>query len=338
MDMKVKLILVLALPWLGVIIMQRLFRKNPTGQIRTVQAVMLSELALIILLYREALSGELAIRWVLPGMDLALSLHMDRFAFLFLLLSGIVWWIAAWTSCTCLPGNESSLRYRSILMGTLSAVTGVFLAGDYLTLFLFYEFMTVLSYGLVVADGTAQARGAGRTYLLYGIVSGLLLLSGILFMQHQSGNLTVAHSQEPLSLLVTFLLLIGFGIKAGILPMHGWMPETYSSAPASGSAVLSGVLSKVGIYGILRVALSNPLPAVGTFLNVVGIVAMLWGGYAAVRHNKAREILAYSSVSQIGFILMGLGSGILIGGQSPYGFKELFSMRSTMGFLNLDYF
>ncbi len=321
MGVSHKLILVLLLPWLGVILMQGLFKKNSAGQIRTVQGVVLAELALIIHLYWEVLAGELALHWRIPGIELALTLQLDRFSYLFLLLVGIVWWIAAWTSCTCLPGNENSLRYRSILMGTQSAVVGVFLAGDYLTLFLFFELMTVLSYGMVVADGTEQARGAGRTYLLYGIASGLLLLTGILLMQQQSGSMLIIPATGQLAVPATFMLLAGFGIKAGILPMHGWMPETYSSAPASGSAVLSGVLSKVGIYGILRIALGNPLPAVGTFLNVAGITAMLWGGYAAARQSKPREILAFSSVSQIGFILMGLGSGILIGGESSYGFQ-----------------
>jgi hydrogenase-4 component B len=316
-----KLILVLFIPWLGVLMMQTVFRKRSQGQIRTVQIVMLAELAMIIHLFGETMSELVVMRLFFPGMELALSLQLDRFAYLFLLMAGIVWGIAAWTSCTCLPGNEASLRYRSILLGTLSAVAGVFIAGDFMTLFLFYELMTILSYGLVVSDGSARARGAGRTYLIYGIISGLFLLAGVLMMQYQSGNLLVSSPSGQVSLTVPFLLLVGFGIKAGMLPCHGWMPETYGSTPASGAAVLSGVLSKAGVYGMLRVALSYPLPAIGTFLNVVGVAAMLWGGYAAVRQKEPRDILAYSSVSQIGFILMGLGSGILIGGESPYGFQ-----------------
>jgi formate hydrogenlyase subunit 3/multisubunit Na+/H+ antiporter MnhD subunit len=190
----------------------------------------------------------------------------------------------------------ASKRFLLPGLAALGAVLGVFLAGDLLTLFLFFEALALLGF-LLVRQGEG-ARGASIRYFWTMLVGGLALLAGIIL--HAVG----AHG--PASVL----LILGFGVKAGMLPVHGWLPAAHAKAPAPASALLSGVMIKTGVYGILRVVAdhpsADPLQAV---LLALGLAGALYGAALALVQSDAKRLLAWSSVSQIGIILTGIGAG-----------------------------
>ncbi|MEX2529982.1 MAG: complex I subunit 5 family protein [Gemmatimonadota bacterium] len=187
-------------------------------------------------------------------------------------------------------------RFLLTAVPTLGAVLGAVFAGDLLTLFVFFEVLALLGF-LLVRQGEG-AREAAIRYFWWMLVGGLLLLGGILL--HAGG------SSGPGSAL----LILGFGVKAGMLPVHGWLPAAYSKAPAPASALLSGVMGKVGIYGIFRV-LSDPstMEALHATVLTLGLTAAAYGALRALAQSDAKRLLAWSSVSQIGVILTGLGVG-----------------------------
>ncbi len=187
-------------------------------------------------------------------------------------------------------------RFLLTALPTLAAVLGVVFAGDLLTLFLFFEALALLGF-LLVRQGEG-ARAAAIRYFWTMLVGGLLLLAGILL--HAGG------APAPGSVL----LVAGFGVKAGMLPVHGWLPIAHSKAPAPASALLSGVMIKVGIYGIFRVLSDPSTPEVlhATVLGL-GLAGAAYGALRALAQTDAKRLLAWSSVSQIGVILTGMGAG-----------------------------
>ncbi len=314
MAAEYQMLFILALPVIGILISGIFLKKSSEAQIRLFKLITIGVFFLAAALYWEALQGEASYFWHFPHLELTLSLHLDPLGGLFVFITAFVWMVSSWIGCTCFFQRSMDVRSRLFFMSTLTSTLGVFLAGDLITLFLFYELMTICSYGLVMADGKEEAVSAARMYLVFGILSGLFLLTGILLLFSQ-GNSLFLKDLSPLSnSLIVFSFLFGFGIKAGMVPLMGWMPQAYKAASPSGAAVLSGVLSKTGIYGILRVVMAISFSSAGSYLGMVGIVGMLWGGYAALGEKDPKRILAFSSVSQLGFILMGIGSSMLMGG------------------------
>jgi hydrogenase-4 component B len=202
----------------------------------------------------------------------ALSIYFATF--------GAVIWVGV-TIYSLARGASRSFLIPSA--GAFVAVMGIFFAGDLLTLFLFFEALALLGFLLVrLGDG---ARAASIRYFWTMLMGGLVLLAGIL-----TGE--------------TLLLLLGFGVKAGMLPVHGWLPAAHGKAPPPASALLSGVIIKTGIYGIIRI---DP----GSALLVLGLGGAVYGAALALVQSNAKRLLAWSSVSQVGVILVGVWAGSL---------------------------
>ncbi len=221
-----------------------------------------------------------------------------------------------------LAGKSSahvSLHYTALAVMAYAMLGVVTSEGGYSFLF-FWELMTVASFLLILYD--AQRREVVRAALSYLImmhVGFVLLLIGFLTLDATCGDTSLAalgtyfRTHQPLPLLLVFLA--GFGMKAGMFPLHVWLPEAHPAAPSHVSALMSGVMIKTGIYGILRVVMTlGELPALrtaGYILLAVGIVTGLWGVILAAVQNDVKRLLAYSSIENIGVILIGLGIATL---------------------------
>ena len=180
--------------------------------------------------------------------------------------------------------------------------------------------MTLLSVPMVVHERTPQAVAAGVKYLVYSIFGAMLGLMGIFFFNHYLGTVTFAPGGvAPLSgavtpglLVVTFLVILGFGTKAGMFPMHGWLPTAHPVAPAPASAVLSGVITKAGVLAIVRVVyfLVGAKALAGTWVQtafmILALITVFMGSMLAYREPLLKKRLAYSTVSQVSYVLFGL--------------------------------
>jgi formate hydrogenlyase subunit 3/multisubunit Na+/H+ antiporter MnhD subunit len=199
----------------------------------------------------------------------------------------------------------------------LASMVLVLLARGAVILLVAWEMMTLTSYVLVAFEhGEAEVRRAGWVYLIAGHVGVAFLIGFFLVAGRHAGalgfaELEAARSQGSLGAAVFLLALVGFGVKAGIVPLHVWLPEAHAAAPSHVSALMSGVLIKLGLYGVLR-ALTFLTPAgwPGSLLLILGILGGLLGISLALYQRDLKRALAYSSIENVGVMLIGFGLGI----------------------------
>ncbi len=213
---------------------------------------------------------------------------------------------------------SSKFRYYFTSLVTYIATMGVFLSADLYTTFIFFEIMSFASYLWVVQDERKESLRAGDTYLAIAVIGGLVMLMGIfmLYVRYGTTDLSAVTGDGSVYQLITgILILFGFLAKAGGFPLHIWLPKAHPVAPAPASALLSGILTKAGVYGILLLSV-YPFyadAAFGTLIETIGVITMFAGALLALFSVDLKRTLACSSVSQIGFILTGIGMYDLLG-------------------------
>lgn len=253
---------------------------------------------------------QLQLDWLLLG-----SLWwLDDVRRVFLLVTALLWLLAG------LHARGYVKPSRSFALFWLLAQSGnllLILAEDIASFYLGFAAMTFAAYGLVIHQGSPEARTAGRVYLVLAVLGEGLMLAGLLGTAARSGATTLAQLATTLSQpespgwLVTCLLL-GFGVKAGLPALHVWLPLAHPVAPAPASAVLSGAMIKAGLLGwwlTLPLGLTS-LPDAGQWLSNAGLVAALAAALIGLMQAKAKTVLAYSSISQMGMITALLGAGL----------------------------
>ncbi len=237
-------------------------------------------------------------------------------------VAAFTWMMAAFLCPQYFAGHKNTPRFYLFFLWTLGAVLGVFLSGDLYTTFLFFEIMSFTSYVWVAQEEDGAALRAAGTYLAVAVIGGLVMLMGIFLLYHQLGTVSLSGlsaaagaCEDKTGLYAAGVcLLVGFGAKAGAFPLHIWLPKAHPAAPAPASALLSGVLTKTGIYGVLILdcQLFFGDAAWGKLIFAIGLITMSGGALLALFSVDIKRTLACSSMSQIGFILVGAGSlGIL---------------------------
>ena len=218
--------------------------------------------------------------------------------------------------------EKNEKRFYAFYLFTLAALMGLSLCGSIVTLYMFYEAMTLLSLPLVTHTQTKEAVAAGIKYLIYSVIGASLGLAGIFFLNRYAVSLTFAPGgvldmekvagHESMLLVVFFLMVLGFSVKAGMFPLHGWLPTAHPVAPAPASAVLSGVITKAGVLGIIRVIyyLVGVEFLRGTWVQItwliLAILTVFLGSMLAFKEGVFKKRLAYSTVSQVSYVLFGL--------------------------------
>ena len=275
------------------------------------------ELALVLFLCTAQGTGVLLLNMT-P--TLSLILRVDILGSIFAVLMAAMWLIGSVFALEYMNHDHNERSYQLFYMTVLSALIGQCYAGSMVTLYVFYELMTLLSVPMVVHERTPQAVAAGIKYLIYSIFGAMLGLLGIFFFDHYLGGVTltaggltpVAGASQTGLLVITFLVILGFGTKAGMFPMHGWLPTAHPVAPAPASAVLSGVITKAGVLAIIRVIyfLVGADTLRGTWVQTafltLTLVTVFMGSMLAYREPLLKKRLAYSTVSQVSYVLFGL--------------------------------
>lgn len=212
-----------------------------------------------------------------------------------------------------------SLHYTALTVMSLSMLGVVASDGGYSFLF-FWELMTVASFILILFDAERrEVRRAALSYLIMMHIGFVLLVVGFVRLHAATGSASFAalvpYFAEHRFLPLFLVFLAGFGMKAGLFPMHVWLPEAHPAAPSHVSALMSGVMIKTGVYGILRVVAaldtSAALHTAGVIVLVAGIATGLWGVILAASQNDVKRLLAYSSIENVGVILIGAGVALL---------------------------
>lgn len=252
-----------------------------------------------------------------------LQLTVDGFRRVYIVVICLMWAMTLLLSPEYFRHHHNLGRYYFFNLLTLGATLGVFLAADLYTAFVFFEIMSFTSFTWVIQEETPEATRAAMTYLAVAVIGGLVALMGLFLLQHELGttqitllyDLARACPHKGTLYVAGGCILFGFGAKAGMFPLHIWLPKAHPVAPAPASALLSGVLTKSGIWGILAISANifRYDPAWGTLILTLGTITMVLGAVLALFSINLKRTLACSSMSQIGFILVGIGMMGLLG-------------------------
>jgi len=255
-----------------------------------------------------------------PGVRIVLQ--NDPLANLFAMLICLIWFVVALFAFEYMNHEGHRERFFGFYLITLGALMGVCYAGNLVTLYMFYEMMTICSVPLVLHIGTKKAFEAAWKYLAFSVVGAAMGLLGLFVLQGYCTTdlftpggvleLTAAGENSTLLLVIFLIMAIGFGCKAGMFPLHAWLPIAHPVAPAPASAVLSGLITKMGIVALLRVVyyLFGWEFLKGTWAQwvvaILALVTILIGSTLALREDTLKKRLAYSTVSQVSYVIFGL--------------------------------
>jgi multicomponent Na+:H+ antiporter subunit D len=268
-------------------------------------------------------------KWSIP---LGINLVLDGLSSLLLLTVSVVSVASMIFSIRYMEQYTAKSKYLSLFMLMVAGMNGVVLSGDIFNLFVFLEIASIASYALVGFGCEHEELEASFKYMVLGSIASIFILFGIALVYGNTGALNMAYiakaiQSSGLNVGLGFalaLFIAGFGLKAALVPFHAWLPDAHPSAPAPISAMLSGVLIKtLGVYALARVVFNvfGISISVSWLLIVLGLLSMVTGAFLAIGQWDLKRLMAYSSISQVGYVILGVGLGGLIiatGGNVAY--------------------
>lgn len=267
-----------------------------------------------LLLAAVGVEAPLELSWLLFGGRWGL----DGTGRVFLGFTATVWLAAGLFTRPSLAGDAARDRFEWFHLLTMSGNFGVIIAQDAGSFLLFFALTSLAAYGLITHTREPASFAAGRTYMILVILGEIVLFWGVLLAVDQSGTfrldkLPSGVAASPLRNSIAGLVLVGFGIKMGVMPLHIWLPLAHPAAPTPGSAVLSGAIIKTGLLGWLRFLPLGEvgLPEWGAVCVVAGVATAFFAVLIGLTQSHPKTVLAYSSVSQMGLITVGIGTALL---------------------------
>jgi formate hydrogenlyase subunit 3/multisubunit Na+/H+ antiporter MnhD subunit len=253
-----------------------------------------------------AADGAYPVPWLL----LEARLGIDPTGRLFLMFTSVLWFLSGLYAQGYLASDNRRGRFFIFFQLSMAGNFGLILSQDVVSFYVFFALMSFASYGLVVHTGDAAALRAGRVYIYLVVVGELLIFTAFLLLANSADSLLLAdfRNTRPEDITVV-LLLVGFGIKAGALPLHVWLPLAHPAAPTPASAVLSGAMIKAGLLGWIRFLPLGvtAMPEWGALCIVAGLAAAYYAVVVGIPQQNPKTVLAYSSISQMGLITVGVG-------------------------------
>ena len=252
------------------------------------------------------------INFVVDGLSVFMLLLVSVLSFLFILYS-----------MDYMNQFENKWQYYVLFLLAVTGMNGVLLSGDLFNLFIFFEITSISSYALVSFSCESDSFEAAFKYIIFGVITSVCILLAIALIYAKTSTLNLAYISQSLDrsnslsiMFILFLIILGVSIKTALVPFHAWLPDTYTAAPAPVSALLSGLISKtLGIYVIIRI-FYNVIGVNQTILSIftyLGIFSMVIAVILALYQWDFKRLLAYHSISQIGYIILGLGLGTPLG-------------------------
>lgn len=304
-------------------------RKDKVLRDRVAGCITIAEFLLLVLLL--AVKGAGTASLVIPGIcGMGLSFETEGFRAVYGTIAAFMWMATTLFSAEYFGHYRNRNRYYLFLLVTLGATEGIFFSADLYTTFIFFEVMSLASYVWVAQDERAESLRAAETYLAVAVIGGLVMLMGLFLLYNQTGTLKISELHAACAgknvYAAAGCLFFGFAAKAGAFPLHIWLPKAHPVAPAPASALLSGILTKTGMFGILVISCKILLYdwKWGTFVLIIGTLTMVVGAVLALFSVDFKRTLACSSVSQIGFILVGVGMQGLLAGENALAVRGSF--------------
>lgn len=245
---------------------------------------------------------------------LGLTMGLDPVSRLFLIFTAVLWIAAGSAARHWMREDPRATQFGVLFLMAMSGNLGLILSKDAMAFYGAFALMSFASYGLVVHSRDAAAKSAARLYIGFVVIGELILFSGLVLAATQAGSILLADMRAAeLSGLTVALLLLGFGIKLGVMPLHFWLPPAHGAAPVPASAVLSGAMIKAGLFGIVSAVPLGvvALPDHGAALMAAGMITIFAALLMGVQQDNAKRVLGFSSVSQMGIIALGLGAGLM---------------------------
>lgn len=253
-------------------------------------------------------------------------LHIDMLSWLMAIIFVSLGFLVVIYSIIYMERDTGLEKYYTLILTLVGGLIGIVFAGDFFTFFVFWELMAVSSYILVsFRKEQWEPIEAGFKYLIMSAFGSILMLYSMSFLYGLTGTLNfelmgtylAGASPNLLLYLLIGMLIVGFGVKAAVVPLHTWLPDAHPAAPSSISALLSGIIVKSGVYGILRVFLTLFAPSVftnyGVTVAIFAVITMSVGNIMALVQTDIKRLLAYSTIANIGYILLGFAVGMTPG-------------------------
>ena len=252
-----------------------------------------------------------------------LNFDIDRLTLVMLLMIAIVSAVTLMVGFATVPDQRRRYNFINITLLSIAGMNGVVMVRDIFSLYVFLEIVAVSSFVLIASEKQQNAFEGSFKYLVMSAVATVMMLSSIAILVMYAGDTSFSQIRDAVQgsnsvyvITATAIFMAGLFIKAGLVPFHGWLPDAYSSAPAGVSVLLAGIVTKTaGIYTTIRIVseifgFNETLKSV---LLVVGIVSIFVGAFAALGQKDFKRMLAYSSISQMGYIIIALGTGTELG-------------------------
>lgn len=274
---------------------------------------------------------------VYPWVFLHARIGLDPTGRVFLLFTSALWLLSGIYATSYLRSDPRQGRFFFFYGLAMSGNLGLILAQDMISFFVLFALMSFASYGLVVHTGEPEARRAGRVYIILVVIGEVLLFSGLILLAGAGEHYDLLHlAPGGVSPAARLLLITGFGIKAGALPLHVWLPLAHSAAPTPASAVLSGSMINAGLLGWIRFLPPGSglemEPAWGAALIAAGLAAAFYGVLLGITQSKPKTILAYSSISQMGLITSAFGLSLFEPAASVPAYQSVLLYAMHHGF------
>lgn len=265
------------------------------------------------------------VSWATFGVMTGLRFEVDGVARAFLVVTALLWLVVGVFAARYHRDDPKKSRFLGFFVATMAGNLGLVVAADGLSFYLFFAVMTFAAYGLIVHRADEEAFRAGRVYIVMAVLGEIAVLAALFMLGAAADGapsfgtdmarawsvVSEAGHAEGLAALV----VVGFGIKAGLVPLHLWLPLAHPVAPTAASALLSGAMIKGGLLAWIRYLPPElALPTVGGALIALGALATLYGVAVGLAQDDPKTVLAYSSVSQMGFMTLGMGLAVVGGG------------------------
>ncbi len=280
--------------------------------------------------FATGFGSEVDVQWI-PSVDAGYHVGVDGLSVALIVMTTVLFLATAvWSSRQA----ERPRTWVALFLFLETASLGTFAALDLILFFVFFDLTIVAMYFIIAGWGHGAARSSALLFFLYTFLGSLVMLVGFIVVFAGSAPRTfdiveLVRQQpldgEPVTAAIALLLIgIGLAIKTPTVPFHTWLPPAHTDAPAEGSAVLAGVLLKLGTYGFVRIAMPI-LPEAwqrwAWVIVVVGVVSVVWGALVALAQRDVKRMIAYTSVNHMGYVLLGLGAAGLVG--APAAAREL---------------
>ncbi|MGH9133434.1 MAG: proton-conducting transporter membrane subunit, partial [Ilumatobacteraceae bacterium] len=314
--MNALLTLPIVLPIIGAALAILAGRSRPAQRIISISVLSATTVISVVLLVQIDRDGVTAVQaggWPAP---VGITLVADRFSAMMLVVASVML-LSVLVYAIGQPGAERHhVGFQSVYLVLAAGVSAAFLTGDLFNMFVAFEMMLTASYVLMTLGGRADQVRSGMTYVVISLLASALFVTALALIYAATGTVNMADlagrmAELPEGIRTAFsvLLLVVFGIKAALFPLFFWLPDAYPTAPSPVTAVFAGLLTKVGVYAIVRTQtlLFPPDSRSGTLILVVAGLTMVIGVLGAIAQGDVKRILSFNIVSHIGFMMMGLG-------------------------------